>query len=154
MGRHRFFRYGELPLVLLAVLERQAMSGYELLAELTRLFGPAYRPSPGSVYPALKALAAEHLVAADDSGSAAVYIPTDAGRQVLTDRRDELAAIEQRTATVLLGSDGVESALAQLRARVSAVAGRVAEDIIIEELERAAVRIERTAAGQLVEGRA
>lgn len=145
MGRSRFFRYGELPLVLLALLDRDEVGGYELMAELDRLFGPAYRPSPGSVYPALKALAAEHLVEVDDVDGVTVYRPTAAGRRVLSDRRDDLAVIEHRTGRRLLGGEAVEAALAQLRARVTAVVGRVPEGVVVEELHAAAGRIERAA---------
>jgi DNA-binding PadR family transcriptional regulator len=146
MGRSRFFRYGELPLVLLALLDQeQEVGGYELMAELDRLFGPTYRPSPGSVYPALKALAAEHLVEVDEVGGVSVYRPTPAGRQVLSDRRDDLAAIEHRTGRRLLGDEIVEAALAHLKARVAAVVGRVPEDVVVDELQAAAARIERAA---------
>lgn len=146
MGRSRFFRYGELPLVLLALLDGRELGGYELMAELDRLFGPAYRPSPGSVYPALKALATEHLVEVADDGRTTVYRPTPAGRQVLSDRRDDLAVIEHRTGRRLLDGEAVDAALAQFRARVNAVVGRVPEDLVIEELDAAAARIERAAA--------
>ena len=44
----RFFRYGELPLVLLALIEQEPLNGYELMGELERLFGPAYQPSAGA----------------------------------------------------------------------------------------------------------
>ena len=145
MGRSRFFRYGELPLVLLALLDRDEVGGYELMAELDRLFGPAYRPSPGSVYPALKALAAEDLVEVDEVGGVSVYRPTPAGRQVLSDRRDDLAVIEHRTGRRLLGGEVVEAALAHLKARVTAVVGRVPEDVVVDELQAAAARIERAA---------
>jgi DNA-binding PadR family transcriptional regulator len=145
VGRHRFFRYGELPLVLLALLEREQVGGYELMGELDRLFGPDYRPSPGSVYPALKALAAEELVEVVDGNGAAVYRPTPAGRRVLTDRRDDLAVIEHRTGRRLVGGDAIEAALAQLRARVTAVVGRASEDLVIAALEGVAARIERAA---------
>lgn len=153
MGR-RFFRYGELPLVLLALLTAQPRSGYDLLTELERLFGPAYRPSPGSVYPALKALAKEDLVTAAVVDGVARYEPTSVGRRVLADRRGDVAVIEHRTGAVLLGGDDVDAALAHLHARVGAVAGRVPTAVIIEELDAAAARIESAAAaGPLVEGR-
>jgi len=155
VSSRRFFRYGELPLVLLVLLDGHPMSGYELMAELDRLFGPVYRPSPGSVYPALKALHAEELVVLDGSDGAASYHPTDAGRSVLADRRDDLAAIEHRTGRRLLGGDAVEAALSRLRSRVVAVAGRIDEQVITDELEAAAERIERAASGhRLVEDRA
>ena len=61
--RKQFFMPGELPLVLLALIAGRPQGGYELMGELERRYGPAYRPSPGSVYPALSALRAEQLVA-------------------------------------------------------------------------------------------
>ena len=64
----RFFRSGELHLVLLALLGSRPQHGYELLSELAARFGPAYQPSPGSVYPALSALEAEGLLLAEDDG--------------------------------------------------------------------------------------
>lgn len=143
MGSRRFFRYGELPLVLLALLEGEEMSGYELMTELDRLFGPTYRPSPGSVYPALKALTVEDLVTTDASSGAATYRPTPLGRRTLAERRDRLAEIEHRTGRQLLHGNEVDAALAQLQARVAAVAGRVPPPVIVEELEAAAARIER-----------
>ena len=60
----RFFRHGELPLVVLALLEREPMHGYQVLGELTRRFGDVYVPSAGSVYPAIRALRDDGLVGA------------------------------------------------------------------------------------------
>ena len=57
----RFFRSGELHLVLLALIGERPQHGYELMADLTARFGPGYRASPGSIYPALTALEAEGL---------------------------------------------------------------------------------------------
>src|SRR3954453_7266415 len=58
-NRTQFFMPGELPLVILALLNVRPQGGYELLRELEQRYGPAYRPSPGSIYPALAALRAE-----------------------------------------------------------------------------------------------
>jgi len=155
VGKGRFFRYGELPLVLLVLLERQPMSGYDLMGELDRLFGPVYRPSPGSVYPALKALAAEALISTVGDGEPARYRPTTAGHEVVRNRRDDVAAIEQRTGRRLAAVDDVEAVLARLRSRVTAVAGRVSIVQIERELDEAAERLEHAGNGEpLVEERA
>ncbi len=53
----RFFRYGELHLVVLSLLARRPMHGYELMGELSRLFGPAYRPSSGQRVPGRRGVA-------------------------------------------------------------------------------------------------
>lgn len=145
MGSKRFFAYGELPLVLLVLLDRAPMSGYELMNELARIFGPDYRPSPGSVYPALKALAAEALVETSGTAEPAIHAPTEAGRQVVAARRDDLAAIEHRTGRSLTSDDVVEASLARLRARVTAITGRVAPELIERALDDTAERLEHLA---------
>src|SRR5207253_2255839 len=77
----RFFRHGELPLVLLALMDDRPMHGYEVMSELSRLFGPHYRPSPGTVYPAIEALEAERLVAGEEHDGRTIYETTPAGAE-------------------------------------------------------------------------
>src|SRR2546421_11662001 len=84
----RFFRHGELPLVLLALLDDRPMHGYELMSELARLFGPAYRPSPGTVYPAVEALEAEGLVDGETHDGRTTYRTTEAGAQAPAERAE------------------------------------------------------------------
>lgn len=123
MGR-RFFRYGELPLVLLSLLAQDSMSGYELMAELGRIF-PSYRPSPGSVYPALEALSAEGLVEAARRNGATVHAPTAEGRKSLEARREALAEIEARTGAQLQTGTALDAAIARFSRRIRALAGRL-----------------------------
>lgn len=143
MGR-RFFRYGELPLVLLALVEQRSLGAYELMRELERLFAPDYRPSPGGVYPALHALAEEGLVEAV-AGPSTQYHCSSKGRQALASRRGELAAIEHRTGRHLGGDSDLDRVLAQMGARVRAVAGRLSPHLVEEELDRAVRRLETEA---------
>lgn len=151
VGR-RFFRYGELPLVLLALVAQRPMSGYELMGELGRLFAPRYRPSPGSVYPALDVLAAEGLVVASDEDGAATWAPTETGRRTLERRREDLATVEARTGTRLQTGSALDAVLARFAARVRAVAGRVGVDEIEQRLEGAAAEIEAAAGHDTEEG--
>jgi len=138
----RFFRHGELPLVLLALLSERPGHGYEIMAELTRLFGPHYRASPGSIYPAIEALQEEGLLAGEAQGGKTVYACTTAGAQALKARSDLLAALELRTGVRLAGSDPLEPLLARLRARVTPLSSRVDTDAVAAVLDRAAVEIE------------
>jgi len=142
----RFFRSGELPLVLLALVAQRPQHGYELMAELDARFGPAYRPSPGSIYPALSALEAEGLLAAREEGDKKVFSATDPGRKALTERAAMLAAIEARTGVRLAAAE-LEPALSRLVARVRAVASQVdvgaaeaALDAVGSEIEGLATR--------------
>jgi len=138
----RFFRHGELPLVLVALLAQRPMHGYELMTELTRLFGPRYRASPGSIYPAIEALDAEGLIAGEGQGGKTIYASTAAGHDALASRAELLAALEVRTGIRLARGDSLEPVLARFKARVSPLSGRVDAEAVAAVLERAAVEIE------------
>ena len=51
--RQRFFGHGELRLVVLDILTRNASHGYELIKEIENLTQGHYTPSPGVIYPTL-----------------------------------------------------------------------------------------------------
>lgn len=138
----RFFRHGELPLVLLALVRERPMHAYQMMAELTRLFAPAYKPSPGTVYPAVDALEAEGLIAGANHDLRTVYGLTDVGRQALEDRVEMLAEIELRTGARLSADHSLEPLIARFRARVARLSGRVDADAVAAVLDRAADEIE------------
>ena len=133
----RFFRYGELPLVLLALIEQEPLNGYELMGELERLFGPAYQPSAGSVYPALSALEAEDLITPTGDEVPKRYVVTKTGNASLADRRYKLTEIERRTGAFLGPQDDVESDLGRLVQAVKEAGGKVDPDAITKVLKRA-----------------
>jgi DNA-binding PadR family transcriptional regulator len=72
-GRHggRLFDYGELRLLVLAMIAEQPRHGYELMKAIEERAGGSYSPSPGVIYPTLAWL--------EDMGYAAVE--ADAGRK-------------------------------------------------------------------------
>jgi DNA-binding PadR family transcriptional regulator len=138
----RFFRHGELPLVLLALLAERPRHGYEIMAELARLFGPRYRPSPGSVYPAIEALDAEGLIDGKTHEGKTTYRVTAAGEQAMQARRDTLSALEVRTGARLGDADSIEPLLDRFRARLVPLSGRVDPQATAAVLQRAAADIE------------
>ncbi|MEX1142718.1 MAG: helix-turn-helix transcriptional regulator [Thermoleophilaceae bacterium] len=138
----RFFRHGELPLVVLALLAGRPMHGYELMSELGRLFGPRYRPSPGSVYPALEALEAEGLLAGETDAGRTTYRATAAATGALADRTDDLAALELRTGVHIRSPQTLESELARFKARLAPLSGRIDVTAVAPVLDRAAAEIE------------
>jgi DNA-binding PadR family transcriptional regulator len=138
----RFFRHGELPLVVLAMLAERPMHGYELMSELSRLFGPRYRPSPGSVYPALEALEAEQLLSGKADSGRTIYKATADGVRTLETRADDLATLELRTGVCVQGTESLDGALARFKARLSPLSGRVDLTTVEFILERAAIDIE------------
>jgi DNA-binding PadR family transcriptional regulator len=138
----RFFRHGELPLVVLALLGERPMHGYELMSELSRLFGPRYRPSPGSVYPALEALEAEGLLAGEPDGGRTTFGATPAGVEAVEKRLDDLAALELRTGVHVRPEESLDAALARFKARLMPLGGRVDTAGVAAVLDRAASEIE------------
>lgn len=144
MGR-RFFRHGELPLVLLALLAERPMHGYDLMIELGRLFAPHYHPSPGSVYPAVEALEAEGLIAARANDGPRVYRLTRSGAEALEKRRDALAALELRTGMRVAQRGTVDAVLDRFASRVRALTGRLDPDMLEHVLDRTLDDIEATA---------
>ena len=140
MGK-RFFQHGELPLVLLALVAEGPCSGYDLMAELGRLFGPAYNPSPGAIYPAIDALRAEGLIRSTDENGKSIYRIAPVGKQALEKRSDQLAALEVRTGARLRDRDSVESMLQRFSEAVRKQSGRVDADAIERVLTHAAADI-------------
>lgn len=139
----RFFRHGELPLVLLALVSESPRHGYEIMHELTRLFGPRYRASPGSVYPAIEALQTEGLIEGRAAGDKTVYSITKLGRQALEDRAEMLAALELRVGVLLGEGDSLESQLTRFKARLAPLSGHIDPAAAAEVLEQAAIEIEQ-----------
>ncbi len=128
--------------MLLALLAERPRHGYEIMAELKRLFGPRYRPSPGSVYPAIEALHAEGLIDGQARDGKTTYRVTLAGEQAIEARRDALAALEVRTGARFGDTDSIEPLLDRFRARLVPLSGRVDPQAIAAVLQRAAADIE------------
>jgi DNA-binding PadR family transcriptional regulator len=139
----RFFRHGELPLVLLALVAEHPKHGYEIMVDLTRLFGPRYRASPGSIYPAIEALEAEGLIEGEPVAGKKVYRSTPAGDEALHLRGELLAALELRTGVRLAPGGSLEPVLARFKARLAPLSGHVDIDAATAVLERAASEIEK-----------
>ena len=112
------------------------------MSELTRLFGPRYRASPGSVYPAIEALQVEGLIAGEVAGDRTVYSITPTGEAALADRAEQLAAIELRLDVRLSEGGSLDALLTSFKARLSPLSGRVDPADAGEILERAAAEIE------------
>lgn len=138
----RFFKHGELHLVLLSLLSQRPMHGYQLMSELSRLFGSRYRPSPGSIYPALEALEVEGLVEGEMEESRTIFSITPTGAEALAARMDDVAALELRTGVRVVGVETLESAIAKFKARLAPLAGLIDFATVAPVLDRAAAEIE------------
>lgn len=86
-------RRGDVRAAALALLAEQPMNGYQIIQEITDRSGGVWRPSPGSVYPALQQLEDEGLIRAEaGDGGRRAYQLTDEGRQYAASHTDELRA--------------------------------------------------------------
>jgi DNA-binding PadR family transcriptional regulator len=139
----RFFRHGELPLVLLWLVAESPRHGYDIMAELSRLFGPRYKPSPGSIYPAIEALQTEQLIQGRPVGDKIVYSVTQQGERALEGRADMLASLEVRVG-VRLSEQGesLDALLTRFKARLLPLSGHIDPTVAEAVLDQAAHSIE------------
>jgi DNA-binding PadR family transcriptional regulator len=93
----KLFGHGDLRLWLLKLIDERPRHGYDIIAGLEEQFLGVYSPSPGTVYPRLSALEQEGLIEVEreDEGRK-VFRLTDAGRQELRERSEELLALGDR----------------------------------------------------------
>ena len=80
-GRGGRARRGDVRAALLALLAEEPRNGYQLMQEIERRSEGVWRPSPGSVYPALQQLEDEGLVRSAESDGRKLFHLTDAGRE-------------------------------------------------------------------------
>ena len=82
---------GMLSFLILFLLSRKPMHGQELAEELGKRKGE--RPSPGTIYPALKALKEAGLISEKRSGKAITYSLTADGEAALKEARKKFCRI-------------------------------------------------------------
>jgi DNA-binding PadR family transcriptional regulator len=90
-GRGPRARRGDVRAALLVLLAEEPRNGYGLMQEIESRSGGVWRPSPGSVYPALQQLEDEGLVRSVESGGRRQYELTDEGRAYVEENRETLA---------------------------------------------------------------
>ena len=115
-------RRGDVRAAILALLAERPMHGYEMIQELLERTRGVWRPSPGSVYPALQQLEDDGLIRGQESSGKRLFELTDAGRAEL-----ERAARERTPWEEVV--DGVSPSQGQLRdatGQITAAAHQVA----------------------------
>src|SRR5918998_492712 len=85
-------RRGDVRAALLVLLDEEPRNGYQLMQAIEDRSDGVWRPSPGSVYPALQQLEDEGLVRVEQREGGKAYALTDAGREYVEERRDKLGA--------------------------------------------------------------
>jgi DNA-binding PadR family transcriptional regulator len=91
--RHgRKARRGDVRAAALVLLAEEPRNGYQLMQEIEHRSDGAWRPSPGSVYPALQQLEDEGLVRTREAEGRRLFELTDSGRTYVEEHRAELGA--------------------------------------------------------------
>ena len=81
---HKYgFKTGFLKLAILRLVSERPIHGYALIKEIERITSEDWRPSPGSIYPALQSLVKDGLITSTAEGRRRTYDITPAGRVVL-----------------------------------------------------------------------
>ena len=91
-GPHRGGRRsrGDVRAAILLLLEEQPRNGYGVMQEVEQRSSGAWRPSPGSVYPALAQLEDEGLIEPSDAEQGKAFALTEAGRRHVAEHRGRL----------------------------------------------------------------
>jgi DNA-binding PadR family transcriptional regulator len=90
--RGRRMRRGNVRAAILLLLAEEPRNGYQVMQEIEQRSEGAWRPSPGSVYPAFQLLADEGLVRGEARDGGNVFELTDAGRAYVEENREQLGS--------------------------------------------------------------
>jgi DNA-binding PadR family transcriptional regulator len=81
---HKYgFKTGFLKLAILRLVAERPIHGYALIKEIERITSEDWKPSPGSIYPALQSLVKHGLITSTADGRRRIYDITPAGRIIL-----------------------------------------------------------------------
>ena len=80
-------RRGDVRAAALLLLAEEPRNGYQIMQEIEKRSGGVWRPSPGSVYPALAQLEDEGLIRVDEQEGRRSYTLTDIGHAYVQVRR-------------------------------------------------------------------
>lgn len=78
---------GMLSFLILFMLSKKEMNGQQIAGELEKRKG--MKPSPGTIYPALKRLRNARLIKEKKEGKSITYTLTDEGRRVLKEAKKQ-----------------------------------------------------------------
>jgi DNA-binding PadR family transcriptional regulator len=85
-GRTRKARRGDIRTAALLLLAEEPRNGYQIMQEVQERSEGVWRPSAGSVYPALAQLEDEGLIRSEEQDGRKLFTITDAGRELLAAR--------------------------------------------------------------------
>jgi DNA-binding PadR family transcriptional regulator len=91
-GRGRKARRGDIRTAALLLLAEEPRNGYQIMQEVEQRSDGVWRPSPGSVYPALQQLEDEGLIRSQEGEGRKLFALTDEGRARVQERPQDATA--------------------------------------------------------------
>jgi DNA-binding PadR family transcriptional regulator len=91
-GRGRKARRGDIRTAALLLLAEEPRNGYQIMQEVEERSDGAWRPSPGSVYPALQQLEDEGLIRSEQHDGRKLFALTEAGEAYVKERGEDRPA--------------------------------------------------------------
>lgn len=104
---------GNVRAATLLLLEEQPRNGYQVMQEIAERSKGVWRPSPGSVYPALQQLEDEGLVRFQETDGQRLFTLTDAGATFTDEHRAEFGSPWEEVSGAV--GDDIHELLALLR---------------------------------------
>lgn len=120
-GRGGRGRRGDVRAAILLLLQERPMHGYELIQQIREKSEDVWRPSPGSIYPALSQLEDEGLVIIEKVAGRKTAKLTESGTSYIEENRADLGDPWQEV------KDGVGDQTLDLRGLVGQLMGAVAQ---------------------------
>jgi len=133
-------RRGDVRIALLLLIAEEPQNGYQLMQGIETRSGGRWRPSPGSVYPALAQLEDEGLIRAAERDGSKVFEITDAGRATLGERGEKSAPWEFDEDPAFEAAADLRSLIAQIAMAAMQVSRAGTED----QIERAGATLAET----------
>lgn len=111
-GGKRMFDYGELRLLILAMILQRPFHGYELMKAIEQRLGGNYTPSPGVIYPTLAWLDDMGYASIElEEGGRKLYHVTEQGRAFIDANRSLVEELLTRAVPGERGHDEVPDAI-------------------------------------------
>lgn len=142
-GGGRLFDHGTLRWLLLSLIadkpDNEPSHGYELIKAVETKLGGAYSPSPGVIYPSLTLLEEMGALESAAEGGKKLYSITEAGRALLAENAESLAAVQavmDKFAARAMRPEAIQDAIGRLRATIH---GRLTGDPALTEAQVQAI---------------
>ena len=139
-GRGGRVRKGNVRSAILSLLSQSGNNGYGIIKDIAEHTDGAWRPSPGSVYPALAALQAEGLIGTNGEGRRTEFELTEQGRAYVTEHAAEMAAVWEEVNEEAGAGLELRTSIGKLMGAVHQISADGTEDqlrIVTEALDEA-----------------